>query len=136
MAALEGRGVTFVDDAATLERAGDIAQTRFGANGGLEIVYDSGSTRFVDVLHEARHVAQIQRAQASGLLGNRSIFNSRFTQAAEWGAYSYEQRLGLSRGFSADYMTQTQSMLQTYSRPTLYGGTEAAIMRAMEPRLR
>lgn len=79
-AALERRGVSVIDDASRLDPTAS-AQV-FRENGKLTLICDSKTTPFLDMLHEARHVAQIQRAEASGAIGSKDIFgNSRLLGA-------------------------------------------------------
>jgi len=140
LTALQRRGVAVVDDAAR-HPANTSAQV-FRENGNLTLVYDSKSTSFVDLLHESRHVAQVQLAEASGLLGNKDIFgNSRLVGAAERGAYEYEMRLGKSRGFSSEYMNYLSSQKEFYY-PSSFAAkfnaspTMGGIFKAIEPGLK
>ena len=138
--ALGRRGVNVVNDASRLD-LGASAQV-FRENGQLTLVYDSQGTSFVDMLHEARHVAQVQRVDEAGVLGNKDLFNSpRLLGAAERGAYEYETRLGNANGFSSDYMSYLQSQIDYYYPPgysTKFSAspTMGAIFNALEPGLK
>lgn len=63
-----------------------------------QLVYDPAQFRFVDLLHESRHIRQIERLAASGFQGTRS-----FVAWFERGAYEFERRLGMRVGFSGEY---------------------------------
>jgi len=111
VSALERRGVTVVDDASKLT-LGEAARTeRIG--GKLTVTYDSKSSTYLDMLHESRHVAQVQRAEKSGALGAKDIFGSqRMIRRAERGAYEYESRLGKKHGFSDEYMGYLRKQIE------------------------
>jgi hypothetical protein len=96
---LERRGVNVIDDASRLS-AGASVQT-FREGGQLTMVYDSSSSSFLDVLHDTRHIAQIQRAELQGI---DVLGSPRLRGLAEYGAYGYEVRLGQRYGFSSEYM--------------------------------
>lgn len=92
------------------------------------------------MLHETRHVAQIQRLEASGALGGKELFAPRVRGAAERGAYEYELRLGKRFGFSDSYKTFLRDQIrQNY--PRAFGdkfersSTMRRILEVMEPRL-
>jgi hypothetical protein len=142
LAALERRGVTVIDDVSRLP-AGVSVQT-FMENGALTMVYDSATSSFIDMLHDIRHVAQIQRVEASGLRTAEQIFASpRLMGVAERGAYEYELRL-LDRhdGVSSGYVTYAQGQIESYYRPSWStsfgwpGSTANRIFRTMEPGLK
>lgn len=138
--ALGRRGVQVIDDVSLLD-PGASAQT-LRMNGQLTLIYDSNSTTFVDMLHDVRHVAQVQRAEAAGVLGNKDIFGSpRLIGAAERGTYEYELRLGSRAGFSDRYMGYLQRQLDFYYPPGYSAKFSASptmrsIFNAMEPGLK
>ncbi len=63
---------------------------------------------YLDMLHESRHVVQLERAlsaQRAGIIGpNVDLFSQRFRAFWEYGAYGYETRLGTRFGFYQEYM--------------------------------
>jgi hypothetical protein len=66
---------------------------------GRIVTIDPVQFRYVDLLHESRHVRQIERAMEQGVkIGRKEI------AWFERGAYEYEQRLGIRVGFSRVYM--------------------------------
>jgi hypothetical protein len=139
ISALERRGVIVVNDASRLDPGASAQLIR--ENGKLTLIYDSNSTSFVDMLHESRHVAQVQRAEAADVLGEKDIFGSpRLLGVAERGAYEYELRLGNNYGFSSDYMKYVRSQIDFYY-PSSYSAkfntspTMRRIFNAMEPGL-
>lgn len=139
IAGLERRGVLVVDNSSSL--AVNEAAKVSRVNGQLVLTYDSQGTTLIDMLHEARHVAQIQRVESAGVLGNKDIFgNSRLIGAAERGAFEYEQRLGSRFEFSAEYMNYLDSM-KNYYYPNSFSSKFSAsptmrdIFNAMEPGL-
>lgn len=62
---------------------------------------DPARFRYIDLLHESRHVAQIERAAQKGIT---DAFTKRRIAMFECGAYEYELRLGNEVGFSEEYM--------------------------------
>lgn len=114
IAALERRGVTVIDDASRLD-AGASVQTIRDGGGRLTMIYDSGSSSFLDVLHDSRHIAQIQRADLQGF----DVFGSRRLKGfAERAAYGYEVRLGQRFGFSQEYMSYARGQMEFYFPPS------------------
>jgi hypothetical protein len=69
---LEKRGITLVPDKSILS-IGERAFVHLEKKGTGILVYDPATTPLIDILHESRHIAQIQRTQKSGLLGDKSI---------------------------------------------------------------
>jgi hypothetical protein len=137
--ALARRGVKVSDDASRLDRL-TLAQV-FREDGQLTLIYDSNKTSFVDMLHEARHVAQVQRIDAAGVLGEKDLFaNKRLIGAAERGAYEYELRLGERRGFSENYKSYLRDQINSYYPPSVGKKFSASptmrnILNTMEPGL-
>ena len=69
------------------------------------ITVDPLRFRFIDLLHESRHVRQIEKAEQQGYDLFASGRYATLTRAwFERGAYEYELRLGLRVGFSPEYM--------------------------------
>jgi hypothetical protein len=119
---LNRRGVTLIDDASRLD--GEKAFVLCLDDGQLAMFYNSKTTNFLDVLHESRHISQIQRAENTGLLGNRSPFSSQVKPLFERSAYEYELRLGDRFGFSESYQSKITNIL-TSPRPGGEGYTKA-----------
>ena len=139
MAGLERRGVRLVDDVNALD-PGEAAHVRLIDN-QPHLFYDSGSTSLLDMLHESRHVAQIQRVQAADVLGDKSLFSTRLVGAAERGAYEYELRLGERFGFSDTYKNALREQVDKYYPSSLsikFNSSDRmrAIFEAMEPGLK
>lgn len=138
-AGLERRGVRLVDDVNALD-PGEAAHVRLIDNQPT-LFYDSGSTSLLDMLHESRHVAQIQRVQAADVLGDKNLFSTRLVGAAERGAYEYELRLGERFGFSDVYKNALQEQIDKYYPSSLsikFNSSDRmrAIFEAMEPGLK
>jgi hypothetical protein len=138
-AGLERRGVKLVDDVTALD-PGEAAHVRLIDN-QPHLFYDSGSTSLLDMLHESRHVAQIQRVQAADVLGDKSLFSTRLVGAAERGAYEYELRLGERFGFSDTYKNALREQVDKYYPSSLsikFNSSDRmrAIFEAMEPGLK
>jgi hypothetical protein len=140
IAGLERRGVTVIDDVSRLDATASAHLLQ--ENGQLVLIYDSKSTSFIDMLHESRHVAQVQRAEAAGVLGQKNIFGSpRLLGAAERGAYEYELRLGNKFSFSDNYMNYLNGRIDyyypnSYSKKFTNSPTMNSIFNAMEPNLK
>jgi hypothetical protein len=104
---------TFDNWAANLVKRGYVVETRSLAQGeaafiqGSRVVVDPAQFRYIDLLHESRHIGQISRINGSwGNAAIRAIF--------ERGAYEYELRLGARRGFNAKYMDWAESRISDY----------------------
>jgi hypothetical protein len=142
IAGLEKRNVSIVDDV-TMLKPGESAYVS-KIDGRLTLVYDSKSTSFLDMLHESRHVAQVQRTESAGVLGNKNIFDPNSTRlrgAGERGAYEYELRLGNRFNFSDEYMNYAKQQIdfyypKSYSSKFTNSPTMNAIFKAMEPGLK
>ena len=139
VAGLERRGVRLVDDVNALD-PGEAAHVRLIGNQPT-LFYDSGSTSLLDMLHESRHVAQIQRVQAADVLGDKSLMSPRLVGAAERGAYEYELRLGERFGFSDTYKNALREQVDKYYPSSLsikFNASDRmrAIFEAMEPGLK
>jgi len=76
------------------------------------IVIAPSRFRYIDLLHESRHIAQIERNAAS--LGRKK---SLIVAAFEDGAYRYEIRLGERKGFSSEYMSFLHGRRADYLHP-------------------
>jgi hypothetical protein len=75
---------------------------------------DPKQMRYLDLLHESRHVAQIGRAEATGVEASKYR-----TALFEKGAYEYELRLGERMGFSEEYQAFAFSRIQDYVTPSI-----------------
>lgn len=138
-AGLERRGVRLVDDVNALD-PGEAAHVRLIGNQPT-LFYDSGSTSLLDMLHESRHVAQIQRVQAADVLGDKNLLSTRLVGAAERGAYEYELRLGDRFGFTDVYKNALRDQIDKYYPSSLsikFNASDRmrAIFEAMEPGLK
>jgi hypothetical protein len=142
IAGLERRNVSIIDDVTMLKPGESAFVTQI--DGCLTLVYDSKSTSFMDMLHESRHVAQVQRVESAGVLGNKSIFDpngTRLRGASERGAYEYELRLGNRFNFSDEYMSYAKHQIdfyypKSYSSKFSNSPTMNAIFKAIEPGLK
>jgi hypothetical protein len=74
------------------------------APGSGILEYNPETFRYIDLLHESRHVAQFDRAAARGLDLQAPFGSRRLLGWLEKGALDFETRLGLHFGFSQDYM--------------------------------
>lgn len=142
IAGLERRNVSIVDDVTMLKPGQSAYVSKI--DGRLTLVYDSKSTSFLDMLHESRHVAQVQRTESSGVLGNKNIFDPNSTRlrgASERGAYEYELRLGKRFNFSDEYMNFAKQRIdfyypKSYSSKFTNSPTMNAIFKEIEPGLK
>ncbi|MCU7929106.1 MAG: hypothetical protein KZQ97_22105 [Candidatus Thiodiazotropha sp. (ex Dulcina madagascariensis)] len=138
---LERRGITLVPDRSKLDMsAGERAFVQLEKDGSGILVYDPATTPFVDILHESRHISQIQRAQKSGLLGDKSPYSSKLKPLFERGAYEYELRLGERFDFDSRYNRQLVDRVNDYYTPQferslLRGQSRIDLFQVIEPRL-
>jgi hypothetical protein len=82
-------------------------------HGAIEV--DPKQFTYLDLLHESRHIRQIERAAEQGVTISKQMVRSWF----EKGAYEYELRLGEKLGFSEEYMNFARSRLNDYWSRTL-----------------
>ena len=79
------------------------------------VTVDPERFRYTDLLHESRHIRQIERAEEQGI---DPFGEGRFaTIRRAWferGAYEYEQRLGRKFGFSRDYLGFLEERINHY----------------------
>jgi hypothetical protein len=66
--------------------------------------YNPETFRYIDLLHESRHIAQFERAAAKGLDIQAPFRSVKLRGWLERGALDYEARLGTRFGFSEEYM--------------------------------
>jgi len=118
---LEKRGIILVPDKSRLS-IGERAFVHLEKDGTGLLVYDPATTPLIDILHESRHIAQIQRMQKSGLLGDKSIYSSKLKPLFERGAYEYELRLGEKFGFARNYKQQLVERINDYYKPSFESG--------------
>ena len=82
---------------------------------GYVLTIDPAQFRYVDLLHESRHLRQIERAERQGY---NPFAEGRFgLMARAWferGAYEYEQRLGILFGFSPEYLAFLAARINHY----------------------
>ena len=137
---LQRRGIDLLDDSSLLSLT-ERAQIR-KIDGKLTIVYNRKTSTLVDILHESRHGMQIQKAEASGLLGTRSVFKTDYVPLWERGAYEYELRLGERVGFSEAYKAELHSAMKFEGYYMKYesqlfnsSSTKFSLMKLIEPTL-
>ena len=83
------------------------------------ITFDPSQFRYIDLLHEARHTRQIERAWWQGF----DVFGTGKSAKMlrgwfELGAYEYEQRIGQRFGFTAEYMEFLAHQIDYYWKRT------------------
>lgn len=106
---VEKRGFSVVEVSHPLGRAATLQ--------GTTIEIDLTQFRYIDLLHESRHIAQVERAAARGVTNITT--NSKLIGLAEKGAYEFEQRAGRSVGFSDEYMKWLESRASDYWTPSV-----------------
>lgn len=89
--ALEARGVQVIEDAAQVS-GGAMAQSAKTSNGVVQLFIDPSKTRYIDVLHEWRHIRQFEQA-SSTLQAVPSQYGKYLGRGLEAGALNYEYRL-------------------------------------------
>lgn len=83
------------------------------------ISVDPDQFRYVDLLHESRHIRQFERALWQGFDAFAAGKFAKMLRAwFELGAYEYEQRLGQRFGFSAEYMAFLERQINNYWKRT------------------
>jgi RHS repeat-associated protein len=82
-------------------------------NGVLTV--DPNQFRYIDLLHESRHIVQLERAAAQGVPG----LNMQSAALFERGAYEYELRLAQRYGFSAEYRSFALGRIADYWNRTI-----------------
>ncbi len=101
-AALQRRGWDVTEDLLPLGTAAE-------ANHKIMSV-DANQFRYIDLLHESRHVRQLESAASQGVTGTNKLIVALF----EKGAYSYNLRLGTRYGFSNKYMSWATGRIDDY----------------------
>ena len=101
---LERRGVTL--DPRPL-RAGNPANYNPVAK---VLEYDPAQFKYIDLLHETRHIGQFERAAAAGLDLSSPFASKRLYGWLESGALDYEMRQATRFGFSEEYIDALQSV--------------------------
>jgi hypothetical protein len=71
--------------------------------------YNPETFRYIDLLHESRHIAQFQRAVAAGLDPIAPFKSARLLGWLESGALEYELRLAARYGFSLAYVMEVRA---------------------------
>lgn len=83
------------------------------------ISVDPDQFRYIDLLHESRHVRQFERALWQGY---DPFAEGKFAKMLrawfEMGAYEYEQRLGAKVRFSGEYMAFVELQINRYWKRT------------------
>lgn len=84
-----------------------------------EITLDPDQFKYIDLLHEARHTRQIEKAwwQRLDPFGTGK-FAKMLRAWFELGAYEYEQRMGRRYSFSAEYMDFLARQIDYYWKRT------------------
>ena len=76
--------------------------------------YNPSTFRYIDLLHESRHIAQFKRAAAKGLDLQEPFCNRKLYAWLEKGALDYEIRLADRFKFSWEYQLALQDALKMY----------------------
>jgi len=74
------------------------------------VTVDHAQFRYIDLLHESRHIGQIERAARQGVTSRSKAIRAVF----ERGAYEYELRLGRKFGFSDEYMAWLEKRVKDH----------------------
>lgn len=106
VAALEKKGFTI--EIARL-RPGDAAEVDWKV-----VRVSPDRFRYLDMLHESRHVGQVLRAEKRGVMSGNGHIRALF----EKGAYEYELRVGAAKRFSPEYMSWAQGQIAKYWQPS------------------
>lgn len=89
--ALEARGVQVIEDAAQVS-GGAMAQSAKTSNGVVQLFIDPTKMRYIDVLHEWRHIRQFEQASTT-LQAVPGQYAKYLERGLEAGALRYEYRL-------------------------------------------
>jgi hypothetical protein len=76
----------------------------------MSIAVNEGKFRFLDLLHESRHVAQFARLEARDIKPTAPL-----RMLFEQGAYEYEMRLGKRFQFAPEYMRFAEEQKKSYA---------------------
>jgi hypothetical protein len=83
------------------------------------IIVDPAQFRYIDLLHESRHLRQLERALLQGFDAFAVGKSAKMMRAwFELGAYEYEQRVGLRFQFSDEYMAFLERQINHYWKRT------------------
>jgi hypothetical protein len=107
-ATLESRGWTVTVKELNIGTAADITR-------GKQIAVDPNQFRYIDLLHESRHVRQLNSLFRAG----HEWVNKRSKGLFETHAYRYEQRLGKRFGFAPEYVKWTEARELEFWTPTV-----------------
>lgn len=121
--AIESRGIRVIENSALVDDFA-MAQTRVN-NGVIELLVDPSKTRYVDVLHEWRHIRQFE--EASKTLQSVPLHYARsIEKGLEAGALKYEYRLSnilnkrqgtsLSSNYLQETLYRADQLNRTYSQ--------------------
>ena len=120
--ALEARGVQVIQDAAQIS-GGAMAQSAKTSDGVVQLFIDPTKTRYVDVLHEWRHIRQFQQASTT-LQAVPGQYGKYLGRGLEAGALNYEYRLAkilaqregktLSRVYELNTIDQARYLQKSY----------------------
>jgi hypothetical protein len=104
---LESLGYTVIEQSLTEGSAAEIE--------GSVILIDPAQFRYIDLLHESRHIRQIDLALR---LGFDPFVEGKFAKMLrawfEFGAYEYERRLSKIFGFSSEYRDYLERQINHY----------------------
>lgn len=77
-----------------------------------ELVINAEIFRYIDLLHEGRHIQQITRAEKAGV---KHLFTTALIIAAERDAWLMEKELSERYGFAQSYLAFVEERLRDYS---------------------
>jgi len=78
---------------------------------------DRGSFTYIDLIHEERHILQVERAIRQGVLQPRHRTTIAVGRQWEVEAYELELRVARRQGFSQEYIEFLQERIEFYSNP-------------------
>jgi hypothetical protein len=82
---------------------------------GKNISINPETFSYIDLLHESRHIRQVEKATEMGVSTFGNVKNAKYVRKwFEKGAYEYEQRLGKQFGFSDEYMNFVGRQIDNY----------------------
>ena len=87
----------------------------------MTFYYDPAEFRYIDMLHESRHFAQL----AKNTLSMKQLMKTGVRNMFELGAYDYELRAGRALGFSESFLADKASVVSELSAKTSQFLTQA-----------
>ena len=82
--------------------------------GSKILEYNPTTFRYIDLLHESRHIAQFERAAAKGLDLREPFRSSKLYAWLEKGALEYEMKLAKRFNFSQEYKSALENSFNNY----------------------